>query len=43
MTPVGSALSGLIAYACGANLEDDLGIPSWKWLFVSVTLRSYVF
>lgn len=36
MTPVGSAISGLIAYACGTNLEGDYGLPAWKWLFVRI-------
>lgn len=34
MTPVAGAISGIIAYGTGKNLQGTAGISAWKWLFV---------
>ena len=34
MTPVAGAISGLIAYGVGKNLEGASDMASWEWLFV---------
>ena len=34
MTPVAGAISGLIAYGVGKNLEGASDLTSWEWLFV---------
>lgn len=34
MTPIAGAISGIMAYGVGRNLEVKSGLKSWEWLFV---------
>jgi len=34
MTPIAGAISGIIAYGVGKNLEGNSGLKAWEWLFV---------
>lgn len=34
MTPIAGAISGIIAYGVGKNMENTSGPKAWEWLFV---------
>ena len=34
MTPVAGAVSGLLAYGVGKNMDGTHETPAWKWLFI---------
>ena len=34
MTPVAGAISGLLSYGVGRNLEGTSDMTSWEWLFI---------